>query len=144
MAIQIMAAILAREAYRDEKGRFHIIDPVCSISIPSPLREQLRASGEETIKAQLPDCVAVLTLWGGQQGEKYNLSAGLTYPDGSSTVLPPQHFTWGAEGTTTLTIEMKGELGFKKSGIYKIKLLLNGRPAGQLPLPVFWEDDLPL
>ena len=143
MAIQLMSAILARESYDDLQGHKHIVDPATPITIPAALRERMEKAGAAFLSFDFPPIVGVVTLWGGIRGENYILSGAIEYPDGSAAKSGVSHFTWPELSATIVVIDFSGVLGFKGSGTYKFKFLLNGKGMAVLPLPILWEDELP-
>ncbi len=143
MPIQLTGAILAREVHTDAAGRFHIVDPITSVVFPVKARERLAQTDKNGIAADLPPCVAVLNLWGGAPGQKYMLTATITSPVGDTAPFQVNENTWPDTPSLRLTINIKGQFGFERSGLYKFKYLIDGEPIGELALPAYWEDEVP-
>ncbi len=143
MAIQMMGAMLAQKTYTDDAGLIHIVSPISLIPVPVASRRQFEKSGKTHIVVRLPECVAVLSLWGGNPGDKFTITGSLVYPSGDSAPGPVEHNEWPDSVALTKALPIEGEVPFEKGGIYKFKFLIDGEPVGELPLAIYWEDELP-
>ncbi len=143
MAIRLLGAMMARNCYTDNEGRFHIVDPIDSLELPSDKRAAFLASGKNKIVAPVPEMCIVLQLWGGSPGQKVKITGALGTEKGAGVVLTKE-ITFSSEGGFRLTLNIAGELGFERSAVNELRFLADGEPLGVIPLPVRWDDETPI
>ena len=116
----------------------HLIGPFGTMPIPANRRTR------EGIQLLLPPTTAVVILIGGRRGDRYTVSLTLSGPDNEPIPFPVQHKTWPNKPHHRIVLRTEGvPVFFRDSGIWRIAVLINGEPAGELLLPIFWDDETP-
>lgn len=136
MPIQLMSAILAQRAFKDPDGNWHIINPA------KPLIIDPKNRAGQQVAASI-DCIAAVTLWGGQEGQEFALTTGLSSPTRPAVNPSLQRLSWGKAPSCQAFIDINLKVAFDQSGVWKMKFLVDGEPVGELPVPIFWADEYP-
>ena len=143
MAIRISSAMLSVDAYQDTDGKIHLVNPTNFLSLPTKLRDEMKAAGKKRIGIPLP--IINVLLWGGKEGDVFSLSAAVKSPNGREVgSLAGDQFSWHEAPFYLATIQPQGPVSFEESGTYVVQLDLNFIPTGvQLPITIYWEDESP-
>ena len=137
MAIQVQSAIFAQSL--EQVGDVgHLIGPFGSMELPASKRDP------QGVLYIMPKVAVVVILVGGEKGEAYTLSLAVTAPHNDSVTFPVQHKTWAGESYHRLLLQTEGvNVLVKESFIWRVAILVNGEPAGEVLLPVHWDDEPP-
>ena len=141
--ISVVSSLIA-SAYDVSDGEVSVRNPGRYLIATTAERERLEELGRPHI--QLPDLVAVLTLMSDASGPfPYRLTCALVHPEGEvAGGLLSNDYTW-ADGKRfdRVTVRLTGQIPFfETGGVYSVRFLCDGVPLCDMPLPIFWEDDL--
>jgi hypothetical protein len=143
MTISSISSFLASD-YEVTNGVLSVINPGRFLISPASERERLRELGCPAI--HLPPLVAVLRLMSDRPGPfAYRLSCFFTQPNGrSGSGMQMNDFEWPADQRfDRVTIRLETQIPFfERGGIYNVKFLVDGEPLCEIPLPVFWDDEM--
>jgi len=140
MAIRITSVTLSTDTYKDQEGRFHLINPFSFHPVDVKLREQMVAAGKKRVGLPVP--LINVFLWGGREGDTFTLSGNVTSPNGREVgSLHEDSFTWHIAPFYLASIQPDGQMSFEESGEYTIKIDLDLIPRVKVPFFVYWEDE---
>lgn len=143
MAIRLISAVYIKETDTDTiEGRVALLDPDVGFSVPVTFRDQMVAKGQPSVDINMHDREIVLLLWGGTPGEEYNITGSLSISGQPPSPLTNAKFVWPDNAPNLrISMQLTGKLRFYGSGIYEVRLTVNGDPLGALPFVMWWEDE---
>ena len=143
MSISSISGFLAGD-YQVIDGVLQVTNPGRFLISPASERERLRSLGSPAI--HLPSLVAVLRLMSDRPGPfSYRLSCFLMQPSGHpGGAMQMNDFEW-QEGSRfdRVTIRLEAQIPFFEfGGVYAVKFLIDGEPLCDIPLPIYWDDEM--
>jgi hypothetical protein len=141
--ISVLSSLIASECLADEAGVI-VRNPGRALFSPPEERERLRTLGSPSV--QLPELFAVLTLLSDVPGPfEYRLSCAFLSPEGEiAGPMQTSTFRWHEQQRIErLSIKLAGQVEFfEEGGIYRLLFLCDGSPLCEIPLPIFWSDQV--
>ena len=143
MAVRLISAMYIKRTDTETiEGRVALLDPDVGFSLPAKLRDQMVAKGDSSVDVNMHDREIVLFLWGGTSGEEYNITGSLSISGQPPSPLTNAKFVWPDNAPNLrISMQLTGKLRFYGSGIYEVRLTVNGEPLGTLPFVMWWEDE---
>lgn len=133
----MLSGILA-QSYEEHGDVGHVVAPLAPMPIPANRREP------NGIRLMLPPIAAVVGLFGGKKGDRYTVNLVFSGPDNQPLPFPIQNKTWPGKPGHRIILQTEGvPVMFRNSGIWRIAVLINGKPAGEMFLPIYWDDESP-
>ena len=131
MAIQIVSAILAKRAFEDESGLWHVVDPAAALFVPN--REKVN---------ETTSLVLVLTMVGGASGQTSQMSVTFLDPNQATAMtMPPGEYTWHAE--PALIVITLDNIPIRAVGTHVFHVSVDDEVETELRLPVFRRGEQP-
>jgi len=142
MSVQLMGAMLTLRTEEDANGQLHLIEPLPAQTVPRP-------SSGDMQRIWLPPFRATLVLWGAEPGP-FQLQTSWIHPPEDDrrrlveTLLRTTESWWPEElFSVNITDEYHIEVRHRVSGVYLLRFRFNGEQIAELPVPIYWEDELP-
>lgn len=141
MPLTVMNAILAQRVLPHD-GSWAVYNPVSSAWVSSPDRDALEGGDVEHVEVRLQPLFGLLTLIGGDPGlHKLAIYVGFPWPEADLPVETSDVILDAGEWSTDVRFGFPTgiPIKFKGDGLYTLKFLVDGVPAGGLPLLVHWK-----
>lgn len=139
MAIQMQSAMFAQRP--EKKGDVsHLIGPFGTLPVPASKRVP-----QGTVLV-MPKIAVVVILVGGTKDDRYTVNLALTVLDNEPFTFPVQHKTWPSRSYHRFLLQTQAQdmnVIIRESSIWRVAILVNGQPSGELLLPVHWDDEAP-
>jgi hypothetical protein len=137
MLIQMQSAMFAQRL-EDHGDVGHLVGPFGTIPLDP------RHRNPAGVMLLMPPVAIVVILVGGKKGDRYNVGLSLDAPNNETITFPVQHKTWPNKTYHRFLLRAQDvNILVRESCIWRVAILVNGEPTGELLLPAHWADEPP-